>query len=358
MTWGGVRLRRAVCVGALILPLAGCGFSVSLQKLPKFSQGIGPSYDVKATFAEVLNLPSDAQVRIGPRVVGQVGSIGTHDFKADLTLKIKQDVALPVGTSAQVRFDNPLGDQYVLLTLPQQGSQRMLGPGEPLAMNDTSSAASVEDSFAALSAVLNGGGINQLQTIVREFNASLDGNQQQIRDLLTQVDTAVTSLAQGKDSVVNALTAIDDLSKQLNAGSSTITAGIDAVAPAVGVLAAENGDFNNLLTNFAALSEVSNRLLAQSGQNAVQGAKSLVPVLDQLVSVKQRIGQDLRDIGEFERLTTSKAPGDYLQVGLTLNVVLPAGAYSPTGAIGAASRTGATADSTVAVRNLLQTGLS
>ena len=320
-------LRRSALLLALVLPLAGCG--LSFQTLPKFSGGVGPHYTVKATFQEVLNLPVNAQVRIGPQVVGAVSTIGTSDFVAHLDLDIKDGVQLPVGTTAQVRFDNPLGDQYVLLTLPQQSSGRMLGPGEPLAQTDTSSAASVEDAFGALSTVLNGGGINQLQTIVHELNATFDGNQQQIHDLLGQIDTAVSSLADGRTAVTDALAAIDNLSRQLGAGSATLTQGIDAVAPALGVLASQNGEISNLLTNFADLSDVANRIVAESGTNSVRGVKTLLPVLDQLVGVKQRLGQDLQDFATLSQQVKGKAPGDYLQFGLTLNVVLPGGPQTP-----------------------------
>lgn len=314
-------LRRAALALVLVGSLAGCG--LSFQTLPKVSGGVGPHYTLKATFREVLNLPVNAQVRIGPQVVGEVSSIGTSNFVAQLELDIRNGVQLPVGTTAQVRFDNPLGDQYVLLTLPQQPTGRLLGPGEPLAQSDTSSAPSVEDAFGALSTVLNGGGINQLQTVVRELNATFEGNQQQIRDLLGQIDTAVSSLANGRTAVTDALAAIDNLSRQLNAGSSTITAGIDAVAPAVGVLASQNGEISDLLRNFASLSDVANRIVAESGTNSVRGVQSLLPVLDQLVGVKERLGKDLADLATLSAQIKGKAPGDYLQFGLTLNIVLP-----------------------------------
>lgn len=355
------RAARVLCAAALLVPLAGCG-GVSLQNLPKFSEGIGPSYEVRATFTEVLNLPSDAQVRLGPQVVGQVGDIATRDFRAELVLKIKDGVQLPVGTTAQVRFDNPLGDQYVLLTLPAQPGTRVLGPGEPLAQQDTSSAASVEDAFAALSAVLNGGGISQLQTIIREFNATFDGNQEQVRQLLTQVDTAVTNLAQGRQTVVDALTAIDDLSRQLGAGSATITAGITELAPAIGVLAQENAELSNLLTNFDQLSVVANRVLRESGQNSVEGVRALLPVLDQLVGVRESIGEDLRDLAELSRSTAGKVPSDYLQVGLTLGIDLPDGAFAPGSPAAVAPPPDpvrqSSSDSSEAVKSLIQKGLS
>ena len=69
-------------------------------------------------------------------MVGQVGTIATRDFQADLTLDIKTSVHLPAGTTAQIRFDNPLGDEYVLLQAPPTltaalgpGTTRFLAPG-------------------------------------------------------------------------------------------------------------------------------------------------------------------------------------------------------------------------------------
>ena len=51
--------------------LGGC--ALSLQSLPKFSGISTGTYPVQAVFANVLNLPTDAQVRDGAEVVGQVG---------------------------------------------------------------------------------------------------------------------------------------------------------------------------------------------------------------------------------------------------------------------------------------------
>ena len=120
-----------------------------------------------------------------PKSSARSGAISTSNFQADLTLDIKTSVRLPVGTTAQVRFDDPLGDEYILLQGPRSpptatadDSSRFLAPGaaHPREL-DTSTAPSVEDTFGALSLVLNGGGINQLQTIIGELNDTFNGNQ-------------------------------------------------------------------------------------------------------------------------------------------------------------------------------------
>ena len=104
---------------ALAVCLAGCGFhGISLQSLPKLGGVTSATYPIYATFADVLNLPVEGQVRVGPQVVGEVTNISASNFQAAVTMRIEKSVTLLQGTTAQVRFDNPLGDEYVLLTAP------------------------------------------------------------------------------------------------------------------------------------------------------------------------------------------------------------------------------------------------
>jgi len=82
------RRARGPAAAALLIvtsvALGGC--ALSLQSLPKVS-GVGTAtYPLHAVFGNVLNLPDDAQVRVGAQVVGQVGLIATRNFQADLTL--------------------------------------------------------------------------------------------------------------------------------------------------------------------------------------------------------------------------------------------------------------------------------
>jgi phospholipid/cholesterol/gamma-HCH transport system substrate-binding protein len=331
--WRAVVAPALVAAGALVL--GGC--ALSLQSLPKFDSVGTATYPVHAVFTNVLNLPDDAQVREGAEVVGDVGVIGTRDFKADLTLDIKRGVRLPIGTTAQIRFDNPLGEEYVLLDPPptltaaiSQAEPRFLAPGAVIPVGSTSTAPSVEDTFGALSLVLNGGGINQLETIIHELNDTFDGNQPPIRSFLTTIDQGVTSLAGGRTSIDNALASIANLTSALNGGGSTIATGIDTLAPAIGVLAGENSQIDALITNMSNLGAVGTEMAEQSGQNSVNDAKDLLPVVQQLESVSAQLAPDLGALASFEAESPKVAPGDYLQVSAIVNVDLPPGSFEAT----------------------------
>ena len=66
-------LARVAAVAVLAVVPAGCG--LSLQQMPKPGGLEESTYPVTARFTDVLNLPANAQVREGARVVGEVGSM-------------------------------------------------------------------------------------------------------------------------------------------------------------------------------------------------------------------------------------------------------------------------------------------
>jgi phospholipid/cholesterol/gamma-HCH transport system substrate-binding protein len=313
---------------ACSLLLGGC--ALSLQTLPKLSASLGATYPINGVFSDVLNLPSDAQVRVGAEVVGEVSSISAENFQAHLSLSIKQGVRVPVGTTAEIRFDNPLGDEYVLLQEPVvDADSSFLPSGATIPESDTSTAASVEDTFAALSLVLNGGGINQLEVIVHELNNAFNGNQPQIRSFLQTIDGAVGTVTGGRAVIDRALAAIEGLTSKLDAGRNTISNGIAALSPAIGVLASENTQLSTLIKGLAQLGSIGSQIAQQAGQDSVNDLRDLLPVLDQLESVSAKLGPDFSDIARFEAETTKIAPGDYLQVSAIVNVLLPSGGYEP-----------------------------
>ncbi|MDQ2728920.1 MAG: MCE family protein [Actinomycetota bacterium] len=329
---GGRRLASAAAVAAGALVASGCG--VSLQALPKPGGISGPTYTVHATFANVVNLPASAEVRIGAFAVGYVSALDAKDFQAQVTMKIKQSQKIPAATTAEVRFDTPLGEDYITLVQPSNVAQGApvtkaspnvdyLTDGSSIPETATSTAPSVEDVFAALGALLNNGGIDQLQTIITEINNAFGGNQPQIHDLITKLNVAVSSFATNTPRLDSTLQQLAGLSTTLNNGSSTIVAGLDALAPAVTDLKNDSASFDNLVSQVGDLSKVANGVVTRSQTGLMQTLKALSPVLTQLTNVQGQLGPALNAIDELQVRTPSIAPGNYLQVAINANVQVP-----------------------------------
>lgn len=318
------RLARPLTALVAAAALSSCG--ISLQSLPKIGGISGPTYRVTATFANVVNLPANAQVRVGSFAVGYVASIGLQDFQAVVHMRIKDTAKLPVGTTASIRFDTPLGEDFVLLQPPSgttTAGVSYLSDGASIPETATETAPSVEDTFGALGALLNGGGINQLQTIISQTDLALAPNQQKIRALISNLDSTVTTLSRSTPSIDRALQAIADLSTTLHQGSSTIQEGIAALGPAAQTLAAETGDLEGLFNNLDSLSTAANRIIDDSVDGSIATFQQLHPLLDQLTQVQSQLGPALTALTALERYTPRAIPGDYLQLSIDATIDIP-----------------------------------
>ncbi|HEX7353617.1 MAG TPA: MCE family protein [Mycobacteriales bacterium] len=321
-----VRLPRwlavAVLVVGLALGLSGCRFS--LQGLPRPGGLSGPHYRITAQFDNVLNLPIGAQVRVGDGSVGQVESISTQGYLAIVNMDIRRSVALPVGTTAQVRFDSPLGSEFVQLTPPTNGPP--LGDGATITVAHTGTAPTVEDTFAALSYVLNGGGIQPLGVIVRELNTALDGHQAQARQLIEDLDSTLGVLAAHTTDLDHAIDTLRTVSQQLGSGAGVVGAGLAAAAPAMTVLADQTDAFNHLTADVSQLAAVAQQAVDSSGQNTVDDVRALVPVAQQLAALSTGLGPALQAIATFAQKLPTAVPGDYLQLSALVKGYLQNGA--------------------------------
>jgi phospholipid/cholesterol/gamma-HCH transport system substrate-binding protein len=319
LKWPG----RGAVLAAVVVATSSCG--ISLQSLPHIDSLSGPFYHVKAVFTNVANLPANASVREGAFQVGYVSNIAADDFHATVTMAIKKSVTLPAGTTMQVRFDTPLGDDFIAVVTPTNltANAPPIKPGATIPQTQTTTAPSVEDVLGALGTLLNGGGLNQLHTIITETDNALHGNESQVRSLLNSLNSTITTFATNAPSFDRALQAMNTLSQTLNQGSATIVAGINNLTPAVQVLQGETGDLNNLLGHVNQLSTVSNQVVLASQNGTVQTIKALQPLLDQLVGVQQQLGPALGAVDTFLRLTPRAVPGDYLQAAITANIGVP-----------------------------------
>ena len=76
---------------------------------------------------------------------------------------------------------------------------------------DETPSVEVEEVLGALSLLLNGGGLAQLQTINRELGEALEGRESAIKATLDELDTFIGGLDQQKEEINRALDSADAL---------------------------------------------------------------------------------------------------------------------------------------------------
>jgi phospholipid/cholesterol/gamma-HCH transport system substrate-binding protein len=319
------RLRVTAGVAGAAL-LTGCGFEGAASIPLPGGEGTGPgAYRVTVEFEDVLDLVPQSAVKVDDVTVGSVESIDLDGYTARVVARVNPEVELPVNVSASVRQTSLLGEKFVSFDRPpaDQATGRLRG-GETIGLDRTQRSAEIEEVLSALSLLLNGGSIEQLQVINSELVNALEGRESDVRDFLNQLDTFVGGLDAQKDQIVRALDSLDRLTARLVDERQTIATALDDIPPGVQVLTEQREQITEVLTSLDELSDVAVGVIEASRQNTRASLEALRPILGQLNAA----GADLPN--SLELLTTYPFPrtidqgikGDYANLFVTLDLDL------------------------------------
>jgi phospholipid/cholesterol/gamma-HCH transport system substrate-binding protein len=260
------RLQRAGALGAAALMLTGCGFRGAYSfSLPGGADVGDDPYTVQVEFLDVLDLVPQSAVRVADVPVGRVEEIElADDWTALVTITVNGDVDLPANAVAAIQQSSLLGEKYVELAPPGgREPEGQLDDGALIPLERTNRNVEVEELLGAMSLVLNGGGLAQLQTINRELGEALEGRESAIRDTLSQLDTFIGGLDQQKAEISRALDSANALAETLASRTATIENALDTIGPGLDVINEQRDLLVSMLESLARLGDVGTRIIEQ-----------------------------------------------------------------------------------------------
>jgi phospholipid/cholesterol/gamma-HCH transport system substrate-binding protein len=329
----GFRRRGTVLAAgcAALLAVSGCSFKGAYSLPLPGGAATGKTYSVTAYFKDVQDLTPDSAVRVNDVAVGAVSGITLDTNRADIPkgyylkarvrLKVKQSVKLPLNAVATLDQTTLLGEKFVSLAPPPNQA-----PVGQLVNGDTVQSAtalpSVEEVFSLLSGVLNGGDLQDLQTINIQISKALAGRETAVRGALTQLTTFVTGLNGQKHQIVRALDELDRFTTQLKAQDGTIATALTQLGPGLRVLANEHQQFADLLTDLSNFGRVASRVINASSAQTITGLRDLEPILGHLSAAGSSLPRALEILltYPFPRDSSQASPGDYTNFAFTLDV--------------------------------------
>ncbi|MCA1657114.1 MAG: MCE family protein, partial [Actinobacteria bacterium] len=241
-------------------------------------------YSVTIQFADVLDLVPQSGVRVRDVPVGRVTDISLgKDWTAQVTVQVNGDVQLPANATASIQQSSLLGEKYVELATPtSETPQGRLTNKALITLDRTSRNVEVEELLGALSLVLNGGGLAQLDTINRELGVALQGRESGVRNTLDQLQTFIGGLDSQKEQINRALDSVNALAATLAGRTATIDDALDSIPPGLDVFNQQRDLLVSMLQSLARLGDVGTRIINESGADTVHDLELLQPILTQL----------------------------------------------------------------------------
>jgi phospholipid/cholesterol/gamma-HCH transport system substrate-binding protein len=318
---GGPRPKRLLAAVVACAALTGCSFG--LEKLPAPSGTRGPTYQLTALFRDVQNLTLGAKVKLGGVVVGEVTQISTADYQAAVEMNIEKKFRLGRGARFQIRFTTPLGEDFVSITA--RGSPaKLLADGATIPLHDTGDAPGIEDTFAAVSTLLNGGGLAKLQIIASELDAAFKGRTSDARDALVKLHAVIADLDTHKADIDRTLDGLGSLAATINQSTGVVADALELFPATLQTLADDTRGIQQLLQRVANLGDMVKNLLDRSQAALLADFDNLRPTLNSLRARQGELLPTFQALIELGKAVRRAAPGDYLNVSATIQFLLEA----------------------------------
>lgn len=261
------RGKAALAIVASAVVTSACATN-GLASLPLPAPGLGSGgYTLNAVFSNALNLPMNAKVKLAGADVGQVESMVASDYTAVTTLRIRDGVQLPRGSTAELRTATPLGDVFVSVKPPASvdSGTPVLKSGDTIGLDSTAAAATVESVLSSAAILVNGGAVRDFTNIINGFGKATGDQGQAFGDLIRKSNQLVGTLDSRSDQISSALTELSRLSDQLDAKNRTITDLMAAASPATSALSANTAQISDLVTQVGATTRLLSRFPSIGG---------------------------------------------------------------------------------------------
>lgn len=293
--------RRVRSIGAMavlaltITALPGCGWR-GLNSLPlPGTEGRGPgSYTIHAQLPDTNNLQPNSRVRVGDVTVGTVTKIERQGWHALLTITLNHDVRLPANATAALGQTSLLGSLHVELAppagLPAQGT---LHDGSLIRLASASTYPSTDQTLAALSVLLNGGGISQIQDITQALSTAFAGRAKDLRTLIIQLDEFAGKINGQTGDIIGATDSLNNLVGQFAEQKPVVDKALTTVPDALAVLKKEREQLIDVADQLGKFGAVAADSVNHTKKALVQELKDMGPVLESLADAGPALTKSL-----------------------------------------------------------------
>ena len=278
------RLITAVLAALVTAAAPGCGWR-GLNSLPlPGTAGRGPgSYMIQAQLPDVRTIEPNSRVQVDDVTVGTVTKIERQGWHALLTMSIDGGVNLPANATATVGQSGLLGSLHVELAPPPgvapQGSLRN---GSVIPLSSAGTYPSSEQVLAAISLLLNGGGIGQVQDITGSLSTALTGREQDLRSLIEQLDIFTRHVNDQSADIIATAESLNSLAGTFARQKPVVDRALATIPDALRVIGEQRQVLVDALDQLGKFSALVADSTNQTKAGLVAELKGLGPVLESL----------------------------------------------------------------------------
>jgi phospholipid/cholesterol/gamma-HCH transport system substrate-binding protein len=243
----------------------------------------GPQNSYTAVFEDASSLKQGDSVRVAGVRVGNVSRVTLEpDNTVTVGFGADRDIVLTSGTKAAVRYLNLVGDRYLEL-IDSPGSSQIQPPGSVIPADRTESALDLDLLLGGLKPVVQGLNPQAVNALTNSLIQVLQGQDGNVESLFGKTSAFANSLADNSQTVQQLIDNLNSVLATINADGGKFSATVDRLEKLVTGLAEDRDPIGNAITALDTGTASLTDLLTQTRSplaGTVDQLARLAPILD------------------------------------------------------------------------------
>ncbi|OCB22544.1 mammalian cell entry protein [Mycobacterium intracellulare subsp. yongonense] len=296
-----VKLIGAVLVAASAAMTSACEWGgLNSISLPGTEGGGRGAYVIRAQLPDVGYIQQNSRVRVADENVGTITKIERQGWHALVTMRLNGDVDLPANSTATIGQTSVLGSLHIELAPPTDAPPKgKLHEGSLIPLDHAGAYPGTDETLSALSLVLNGGGIGQIQDITAAFATAFAKRQGDLRSLIEQIDQFTGHLKNQTDDIISATESFNRLVGQLAAQKPVLDKAMRTLPNALAVLSEQRQHLVDAFDAFGKFSALTADTVNRTKDNLVKELKDIGPVIKSLADTGPALTRSLDFFGTY-----------------------------------------------------------
>ena len=286
-------MRRAALLVALSATVLASGCSLPGR--------VGGPVEVTAVFEDSSDLVVNHSVQVADVRVGSVSGIElTDDFRARVTLELRDGLELPADSVAVLRQTSLLGEKFVEIRPRLSGDdcgdaarpEGVLEDGDEVTCTiQAPELESVTEQAVEILSVVAANRVEDLQVLVETGSIGFGGRDSELRGLIDDLVTISATLADQTGNLVAIIDGLDAASATLASGSDEIDGLLVNLSEATTVLSDNRGQLLATLEELTRLARDQNQLVFQPYlEQTIRQIEQLDAIVAEVVAGRQEVG--------------------------------------------------------------------
>jgi len=293
-------VRRAAALAAILVAGAGCS-------LPG---RVGGPVELTAEFEDTSDLVVHHAVQVADVRVGSISGIElTDDYRARVTLEIKDDLELPADSVAVLRQTSLLGEKFVEIRPRTDDDDCGDAPRPDGVLVDGATITctiqapeleSVTEQAVEILSVVAANRVEDLQTLIETGAVGFGGRAQELRALIDDLVTVSATLADQTSNIVAIIDGLDRAAGTLADGAPAVDGLLTNLAQATTVLADNREQALATLQELTRLARTQNDLVFEPYLEAtMRQLEQVDAIVARVVEGRGEVGLLLDWLAEF-----------------------------------------------------------